>query len=1287
MKRRICGVILTLCLFLGMVPPWGYAAEVASGTCGDNVTWSLDDNGTLTISGAGPMANYTDGSNAPWHSFRNYIINSIKTAVIENGVASIGSGAFADCSGLTSVTIPDSVTSIGEGAFYDCSGLISMTIPDSVTSIGMYAFEGCGLTTVTIPDSVTSIGGYSFFCSGLISVTIPDSVTSIRDYAFQGCSGLTDVYYSGTQAEWGRITIEKSNEPLTKATIHCSDGVINGENSPDPTPDPDPNVSPDDGKESHTVTFRANGGSGSMRSVTVSGPSYTLPENGFSPPSGQRFRAWRVNFGTGGQSYEYAPGVTVSVPANMTVTALWENDSNILAQGYCGAEGDGTNLSWTLSRDWRLTVSGTGDMESYSEETRAPWYGYHTNIESATLENGVSRLGSYAFTYCSALEEVTLPESLLIIENGAFLNCSALEEVTLPSGLRILGDSVFYGCESLTEMDIPGNISSMGSYTFEHCTALETVSLPAALTRIGYYAFHDCAALESIVIPSGVGALDIGVFSECGALETVTLPAGLTNINTGAFAGCGSLYSVAYPGTVEQFAGIAQTLGEDNKELKAHPVHCSNGDYDWTPPDPYRVLDALQDMDDFHDQTWHLAGALSEFRSLNIDSTTLTRSTVLTRNGLDYAAEEGSTKLNIPAETFRHFEEGSHTAAASFETAEHDIQTRRQIYTVFPKPGTAKIELREMLGVTGVENVSYNGRFLSDPVLLEGLYRFVVLNGELPPGLTLQDGGYFTGVARTAGTYYFTVGLQINRGGVWPSDYEDTVQIAITIEPGTEVKVETASDPGYEIVQPVPDQVTETVVEPEKFQLVSVGPFQEFQALYVDGEEKIRNVDYEVRPIDINENGVPLLMDGGIVTGTFIAAKSFTLSEGVHAVGLEFHHTDPLGNKKTRKAAQTVKVTKRQSAPVVQQTGGGGGGIVSSGSSTSYRTITKGNVSNGSIMLSNSRAKPGARVTISVTPANGYQVGSVTVRASNKSNVPVTGSNGQYTFTMPSRNVTVSATFTRPVRAVSVARTEHGAVSVSTDSQAPGETVTISTKPDRGYQLLGVTVRSPAQGILTVRGVSENVFSFIMPADSVTVNSVFQAKRLAFFTDIQGPDWFFEDAEWAYNRGIIRGVTTELWSPQKEISGVTAIITLERLDGVDLQPYYTGANDGLDNNAWYVAAARWAKNNGIFPADWPVTEELPLTRGEYAILLYNFARYRGLNVNDVPAVRFSDAYALTETESNAFRFLQGINVFQGFEDGAVKPRGHLSRAQLSALLHRFSDYVIRVESGMYAAKV
>ena len=114
---------------------------------------------------------------------------------VEYSVTSIGQFAFANCSGLISVTIPNSVTSIGGGAFSYCSSLTSVTIPNSVTSIGGGAFSYCSsLTSITIPNSVTSIGNSAFYeCSGLSSVTIGSGIKNIYGSAFASCPDLTDV--------------------------------------------------------------------------------------------------------------------------------------------------------------------------------------------------------------------------------------------------------------------------------------------------------------------------------------------------------------------------------------------------------------------------------------------------------------------------------------------------------------------------------------------------------------------------------------------------------------------------------------------------------------------------------------------------------------------------------------------------------------------------------------------------------------------------------------------------------------------------------------------------------------------------------------------------------------------------------------------------------------------------------------------------------------------------------------------------------------------------------------
>ncbi|MBQ6065539.1 MAG: leucine-rich repeat protein [Clostridia bacterium] len=265
--KKTLSVLLSIVMLASVFAGMTFTASAASsGTCGANLTWTLNDDGLLTVSGAGPMTDYTvfGSSQSPFKGNTD-----IKTVVIGSGVTSIGAYAFLDCGNLTSAEIPDSVTSINEGAlagtglpsveipgsveviamnaFTGCGSLTSVTIPDGVESISANAFRQCiNLATVRIPQSVTTIGSFAFMsCYNLTSVNIPDRVTNIGAAAFEGCisltalalpsgvtmiggdafsgcSSLTDVYYAGSEAQWNNINIRTGNEILTGANIHYS---------------------------------------------------------------------------------------------------------------------------------------------------------------------------------------------------------------------------------------------------------------------------------------------------------------------------------------------------------------------------------------------------------------------------------------------------------------------------------------------------------------------------------------------------------------------------------------------------------------------------------------------------------------------------------------------------------------------------------------------------------------------------------------------------------------------------------------------------------------------------------------------------------------------------------------------------------------------------------------------------------------------------------------------------------------------------------------------------------
>ena len=175
-------------------PQMQNTASSKSGSCGDAVTWVLDDTGKMTISGAGRMADYENGE-APWYICRR----ALRTVVIQNGITSIGYAAFWKCESLVSVVIPESVTEIGDSAFLGCVFLRRVSMSNHLTSIGSYAFYGCSsLSNMAIPEGATTIGGNAFSCcSGLKTISLPETLTEISHHTLSECSSLTDVALPG----------------------------------------------------------------------------------------------------------------------------------------------------------------------------------------------------------------------------------------------------------------------------------------------------------------------------------------------------------------------------------------------------------------------------------------------------------------------------------------------------------------------------------------------------------------------------------------------------------------------------------------------------------------------------------------------------------------------------------------------------------------------------------------------------------------------------------------------------------------------------------------------------------------------------------------------------------------------------------------------------------------------------------------------------------------------------------------------------------------------------------
>ena len=182
--------------------------------------------------------------------------------------------------------------------------------------------------------------------------------------------------------------------------------------------------------------------------------------------------------------------------------------ANAEESGTCGPD-----LTWHLTDNGVLTISGNGKMNDYLYHNRAPWG--ENNIKQIIIADGITTIGG-----------------------GAFRDCSALTSVTIPNSVTEIGHSAFQGCRALTSVTIPNSVMTIGEYAFCLCSALTSVTFPNSVTTIGKGAFEDCSALTSVTFPNSVTEIGGSAFIRCSALTSVTIPNSITEIGGSAFEGC-----------------------------------------------------------------------------------------------------------------------------------------------------------------------------------------------------------------------------------------------------------------------------------------------------------------------------------------------------------------------------------------------------------------------------------------------------------------------------------------------------------------------------------------------------------------------------------------------------------------------------------------------------------------------------------------------------------------------------------------------------------------------------
>lgn len=546
----------------------------------DGINYKVLDTDARTVSVEKNTPSYTGEIVIP-ATVTNDNVDYTVTAITQSATASTSDGAFANCSGVTSITLPSTITALGNYSFNNCSGLTSLTIPESVTTFGDGVFQNCtGLTSLTLPATAETMGKYMFkTCSKLPSLTIPEGITVINDDAIQGMGELVNCTLPSTLQTMGNNNF-KSCAKIPSIVIPEGVTAIG-------------TYFASQCSALETVELPSTLASIGNYSFWNSKAVKSISCAAATPPT----VASGVFFGWG--DTEFA-ACTLTVPKEAVeaykAADVWKKFTNIEAQLAPAAE-IGTmftvgGITYIVRENTdRLAVAVTtyedpdGEGASYSGAVTVP-----STVAYEDRDYTVTEIGVGAFYSCKDLTGITLPETLETIGEYAFSRCTGLENMNaLPAALTSIGSHAFaytalkaiavaegsknFAAEAdvLYSLDANGqpatvivcapgtvgaktvseSVTAIEYAAFAACEQVSGITLPSTLTTIGQYAFDGCLRLYELTIPESVTEIGAQAFYKCEYLSDITLPSKLQSLEEGLFMFCRSLASVEIPATVK----------------------------------------------------------------------------------------------------------------------------------------------------------------------------------------------------------------------------------------------------------------------------------------------------------------------------------------------------------------------------------------------------------------------------------------------------------------------------------------------------------------------------------------------------------------------------------------------------------------------------------------------------------------------------------------------------------------------------------------------------------------
>ena len=257
----------------------------------------------------------------------------------------------------------------------------------------------------------------------------------------------------------------------------------------------------------------------------------------------------------------------------------------VIDSGYCGMQDN--NLTWILTNDSTLVISGNGEMADYYNKT-TPWnYSYRTKIKTVVIGDSITTIGNWAFRWCNNLNSLTIGNSVKSIGDRAFDDCNNLTSVTIPNSVTRVESEAFKHCSSLISVIIPDSVTRIGNGVFVGCSSLTSVIIGKNIKNIGYEAFIDCKNLSSITIyaknPPTLGSnsfynvpVNIPVYVPCGSIPAY-------QVSWGYFTNYQDTISVKYSDYIiitqqdNTFVIDWQNIGATNYEIHRNNILLATG--------------------------------------------------------------------------------------------------------------------------------------------------------------------------------------------------------------------------------------------------------------------------------------------------------------------------------------------------------------------------------------------------------------------------------------------------------------------------------------------------------------------------------------------------------------------------------------------------------------------------------------------------------------------------------------------------------------------------------------